>query len=252
MALTLALLITAPTVALVLGTSLSDVLAALQDVEVLVATGMSVACAVGAVLIGTVLGVPAGYLLSLPNLPGRKLWQGLVDLPTVIPHPIVGIGLLLVFGRHKLVGSALRDGLGLKVVSATPGIVLCMLVVSAPFIIKAARDGFRAVPSAYIKTARSLGASESRVFFTIGLPLALNHIRSGALLAWARAVSEFGSIVILAYYPRTAPVLIWDRFSAYGLRSAIAPSLILLLTCFVIFFSLQALGAARYEETSER
>lgn len=251
-AVTLAILVTLPLVALVLGASVEDVTAVAQDADVLAATGLSVGCAAITVVLGVLLGVPAGYLLARRLVPGTRVWKALLDLPVVIPHPIVGVGLLLVFGRHKLLGAALRENFGLQVVSAVPGIVIAMLVVSSPFIVKAAYEAFRAVPLSLERAASSLGASPARVFFTVSLPLAARHIRSGALLAWARAVSEFGSIVILAYYPRTAPVLIWDRFSAYGLRAAIAPSLVLLAVCLVIFVTLQWLDARRTVQEIER
>ena len=238
-ALALALIIMMPVLALALGADWTSVQQAIGDPEVLWATATSVGCAIATVIVGVIFGVPAGYLLSRSGTRGRRFWNAIVDLPIVIPHPIVGIGLLLIFGRRRLVGSALRDGLGIEVVSAVPGVIICMLVVSAPFIIKAARDAFRGIPAPLERAARSLGASEARVFFTVLLPLAWRQIRSGALLAWARSISEFGSIVILAYYPRTAPVLIWDRFSAYGLRAAIPPALVLLVVCLSIFVILQ-------------
>ncbi|MEZ4271092.1 MAG: ABC transporter permease [Myxococcota bacterium] len=242
-ALTLAIMVTMPIAALAMGATLDDLQAAVTDGEVLSAVGLSLGCAMASVVLGLCLGVPAAYLLARRYVPGARLWQALLDLPVVIPHPIVGIGLLLVFGRNRLVGAALRDNFGITVVSAIPGIVIAMLVVSSPFIVRAAYEGFMAVPLAVERTARSLGAGELRVFRTIALPQALRHIRSGALMAWARAISEFGSVVILAYYPRTAPVLIWDRFSAYGLRSALAPALVLLCVCLTIFVLLQALDS---------
>ncbi len=253
LALTLALVTTLPLVALVLGVSAEEIGQAISDSEVLQATALSLGCAAIAVVAGVLLGVPAGFLLARKLIPGARYWQALFDLPLVIPHPIVGIGLLLIFGRRQLLGAALEDGLGLRVVSAAPGIVIAMLVVSSPLIVKAAIDGFRGVPLVLERTAYSLGASPARTFATVSLPLAMRNIRSGALLAWARAVSEFGSIAILAYYPRTAPVLIWDRFAAYGLRAAIAPSVVLLGVCLSIFLLLQWLeGHAPTHEELER
>ncbi len=243
--LTLVILLVVPLIALVLGTSPGDLLQAAQDGEVLQAIAVSLTCAAVAVGIGMVLGVPAGYLLARRRVPLGGLWEALIDLPLVVPHPVVGIALLLVFGRHRLVGAALRDHFGLEVVSSAPGIIIAMLVVSSPFIVKSARDAFRSVPLATERAAYSLGASETRTFFTVSLPLALPGIGSGVLVAWARAISEFGSVVVVAYYPRTAPVLIWDRFSAHGLRAAIPPSLLLLLVCLAIFLLFKFLDRRR-------
>jgi molybdate/tungstate transport system permease protein len=149
----------------------------------------------------------------------------------VVPHPLVGIGLLLLFARNRLLGAALGDHLGIEVEGALPGICLAMTIVAAPSLVKTSRDAFRRTPKVMIDVAESLGARPWRRFFAIELPLAWPGIRSGAVLAWARAVSEFGAIGIIAYYPRTAPVLIWDRFTTYGLKSAIAPSFVLLIVC---------------------
>jgi molybdate/tungstate transport system permease protein len=251
-ALALAMLVTMPLVALVLGASWEDLGAAFHDADVLAAIGTSLGAALITVALALLLGIPTGYLMARRLVPGTRLLRALLDLPVVIPHPIVGVGLLLVFAKHRLLGAALREHFGLQVVSALPGIVVAMLVVSSPFVIKSAYEGFRAVPLSLERAASALGASNRRVFFTVALPLAWRSIRAGALLAWARAVSEFGSIVILAYYPRTAPVLIWDRFSAYGLRAAIAPSLLLLLVCLGIFVALQLLDQRRTVQEIER
>ncbi|HET6346403.1 MAG TPA: ABC transporter permease subunit, partial [Myxococcota bacterium] len=123
--------------------------------------------------------------------------------------------------------------------AAAPGIVLAMVIVSAPFIVKAAREGFAAVPVRLEQVAWSLGAGEARTFLTVALPLARPSIAVGAQLAWARAVSEFGSVVILAYYPKTAPVLIWDRFSTGGLAAALPPAVLLLGVCGGAFLLLR-------------
>jgi molybdate/tungstate transport system permease protein len=237
-AVTLGLLVLLPLAGLVLGASVETVRAALLDREVLLACLVSLTCALTAVLLGLVLGVPAAYLLARSRRRWRVL-RALLDLPVVIPHPIVGVGLLLVFAKNRVVGAALREHFGVSLVSAAPGVILAMLVVSSPFVIKAAHDAFKGVPRALERVGQSLGASDARVFFTVALPLAWPNIRSGALLAWARAVSEFGSVVILAYYPLTAPVLIWDRFSARGLEAALGPSLLLLAVCLAIVALLQ-------------
>lgn len=240
--LTLCLLLLVPIVALLLGAEAGDVAAALRDGETVPAIATSLGCAAAAVGLGLLLGVPTGWWLARrPSRLGQVV-GALIDLPLVLPHPILGIGLLLVFGRQQLVGGALEDGLGISIVSAVPGIILAMTSVSAPFIVKGARDGFAAVPPPMLRAARSLGASEGVALWTVALPLASRHIRSGALLAWARAVSEFGSIVVLAYFPLTAPVLIWDRFSARGLHAALAPAALLLAVCLLIFLLLQALA----------
>lgn len=235
----LAVVLALPLVALILGTSRDALGQTLVDGQVWRALAVSMGCAVCATGSAVLLGVPAGYLLAQRRMPLRRLLGAVVDVPLIVPHPIVGLGLLLAFGQRSLLGAALHDTLGVDVASAAPGIVVAMVVVSAPFVVKAARDGFAALPPDYAHTARTLGASEARIFFTVLWPMVRRPVASGALLAWARALSEFGSVVVLAYYPVTAPVLIWDRFTTRGLEAAVAPALLLCALCGAVFYWLQ-------------
>lgn len=248
--LTLVALLILPLVGLVLGASSADVITACSDRDVLHATAVSLGCAVVSTLIALLLGVPLGHVIARRRLPFPTLWSSIVELLVVVPHPIVGLGLLLVLARNRLVGAALSGHLGIDIEASALGIILAMTIVAAPALVKTARDSFRRTPRVMMQVAESLGASPRRLFFTIELPLAWSSIRSGAVLAWARAVSEFGSIAVIAYYPRTAPVLIWDRFTTYGLRAAIAPALVLLAICIVALALVHWLETNRpaYEE----
>ena len=250
LAATLALLTLTPLAALLVGATPTDVMSAAADADVLMAVATSLACAAVATTLALGLGSATGYVLARRLVPGRGLLEALLDLPVVVPHPVIGLGLLLVLARGRLLGAALEDRFGLAVASAAPGIVICMLVVSAPFVVKAALEGFRGVPLGMVNVAATLGAPPWRRFLTVELPLAWPQIRAGCVLAWARAVSEFGSVVVFAYYPRTAPVLIWDRFSTHGMRAALAPASLLMLTCLAVFLALRwlARGESRVQE----
>lgn len=214
----------------------------LGDPEVLSALGLSVVAATLSSAAALVLGVPFAHVLARREFPLKGLVEALVDLPLVIPHPVAGIALLTLFARRRLIGAVLDRTLGIEVVGSLLGIVLCMLFVSSPFLIKGARDAFERVNPRLENTARNLGASEARVFFTVSIPLALRGILTGVILSWARGVSEFGSVMILAYFPKTAPVLIWDRFTSFGLVSALPVAALLFLICLCIFFLLEYLS----------
>ena len=110
-----------------------------------------------------------------------------------------------------------------------------MAFVSLPFLINAARDGFEAVPERLEKAALNLGASPARVFFTISLPLAWRSIISGFIMMFARGMSEFGAVVIVAYYPMVTSVLIYERFGAFGLKYA-RPVSVIFITVSLLFF----------------
>jgi molybdate/tungstate transport system permease protein len=131
------------------------------------------------------------------------------------------------------------DVVGLRFIDHPAGIMLAMAFVSLPFLINAARDGFAAVPERLEKVALTLGASPVRVFFTISLPLAWRSVLSGLILMWARGMSEFGAVVIVAYNPKTAPVLIFERFTSYGLKYATPVAAIFVTVCLLIFVFLR-------------
>jgi molybdate/tungstate transport system permease protein len=117
-----------------------------------------------------------------------------------------------------------------------------MAFVSIPFLINSARDGFEGVPVRLEKAALNLGASSLRVFFTISLPLAWRNIVSGLILMFARGMSEFGAVVIVAYHPMVTPVLIYERFGAFGLKYARPVSVLFIGICLLVFVILRLLS----------
>lgn len=168
------------------------------------------------------LGVPLGYLLARKDFRGKGLIQGIIDLPVVIPHSVVGIMLLLTFSE--------------KIIDSYTGIVMVMFFVSASFVVNSTRDGFLGVDEKLEYVARTLGASKVKAFFTISIPIAFPSIASGTIMAWARAISEVGAILIVAYHPKTAQVLVMEYFNNYGLRASI-PIAVLLMTLSLIVFT---------------
>jgi molybdate/tungstate transport system permease protein len=221
-------------------TSLAE---ALGDPELRASVVLTVLTATAATLIGAVFGLPVAYLLARQRFPGRRIVQGLIELPVVIPHPVAGIALLLFLGRRSPVGRALAD-VGLEFVSHVPGIVAAMLFVSAPILVSGAQEAFRAVDPKLERVARTLGDTPWRAFQRITLPLAGRGILAAGILAWARSVSEFGSIVILTYNPKVASIFIFDRFTAFGLPAAIPASILLLLVALVVFALVRVLQPA--------
>ena len=129
-----------------------------------------------------------------------------------------------------------------------PIVDFIMAFVSLPFLINAARDGFAAVPERLEKAALNLGASNTKVFFTISLPLAWRSIITGFVMMFARGMSEFGAVVIIAYHPMIAPVLIYERFSSYGLNYARPASVFFILVALLFLIALRLLSLKRKEK----
>ncbi|PKP55115.1 MAG: molybdenum ABC transporter permease, partial [Candidatus Altiarchaeales archaeon HGW-Altiarchaeales-2] len=122
-----------------------------------------------------------------------------------------------------------------------PGIIIAMLFVSIPFIINYSREGFESVDVRLENAARTLGASPFYVFLKISFPMAFRNIFVGAVMTWARAISEFGAIIIIAYYPMIATTVIYDKFLTTGLDASQAVAAILLLFCLIVFILLRLL-----------
>jgi molybdate/tungstate transport system permease protein len=187
--------------------------------------------------------IPFSWLLARKSFPLKSLVQGIMDLPVVLPHTAAGVALLGFISRDGFLGKA-ASSVGVTLVNNPVGISIAMAFVSLPFLINSARDGFAAVPERLEKAALNLGAGRARVFFTISIPLAWRSIVSGFVMMFARGMSEFGAVVIIAYHPMIAPVLIYDRFSSFGLQYA-RPAAVLFLIVALIVLTLMRLLSER-------
>ncbi|RKY10195.1 MAG: molybdenum ABC transporter permease [Planctomycetota bacterium] len=238
------LFVVAPLVGIVLATPASDLKAASVDREVLESIRLTLAAALFATVTSALVGVPFAYLLARKDFWGRSIVLAVIDLPIIIPHSAAGIALLTVIGRQSLIGRLF----GRPLTGTTAGIAVAMAFVSIPFLINAAREAFGSVDTKLEKAARTLGAAPWRVFFTISLPLARRGILSGLVLMWARGISEFGAVVIVAYHPMTTPVMIFQRFNDYGLGAATSVAVLLILICVAIFIMLRVFLRPKAEE----
>lgn len=206
---------------------LPSLIRAFKDEAVMEALRNTLLTSIISTLLALLFGVPLGYFLARSDFIGKDIIQGIVDLPVVIPHSVVGVMLLVTFSDRIL------DSYG--------GIVMAMLFVSASFVVNASRDGFLAVDPKLEHVARTLGASKWKTFLTISLPMALYSIGSGAIMAWARAISEVGAILIVAYYPKTAQVLVMEYFNNYGLGASRPIAIILMGLSLGVFVTLRFL-----------
>lgn len=226
---------------MVISVSPARLYSTLVESEVWHSLALTVSMGLWTTFIGCLLGIPLAYLLARYSFAGKRLVEGVIDLPLVIPHTAAGIALLGIFGRNFFVGRFFSH-FGLAFVGAEPGILIAMLFVSVPILVNATRDGFLSVDPRMEHVAQTLGASPWKVFWTISLPLARPNILSGLILMWARGISEFGAIFILVYRPMVAPVLVWDRFEAYGLDYAKPVAVLLLLIAVILLMLFRRLG----------
>jgi len=213
--------------------------AAMADVRS--AIGLSLYTALVTTVIAAILGIPTAYLLSRPVFPGKQILEAVVDLPLAVPHTVAGIALLFVFGREGIVGFFAGKYLGLSFWGTAAGIVTGMLFVSLPYMVNSARAGFEAIDPRLAKAARTLGATPAMVFTRVLWPLALRNVFTGMVLTYARSISEFGAVVLLAYYPMTAPVKIYELYLESGLQQASAAAVLLLAVALFSFILLRYL-----------
>jgi len=209
---------------------------------------LTVYAALVATLVGLFLGVPLAYLLARRRFRGKRFLEGLIDIPIVIPHSAAGVALLFVFGSNFLAGKAFGS-IGISFFNTIAGVVIAMMFVSIPFLIDSAREGFKSVDVRLEKVARTLGASPWRSFFRVSLPLAWRSIFAGSVMMWARGTSEFGAVLILAYYVPflgryacVAPVLVADRFNSFGLDYARPVTAIVILISLVVFVVMRTIA----------
>lgn len=235
------LFILAPLAGIFLKTSPNQFFETLGDREVIRSIGLTLTVSFFTTLVFALGSIPLAYLLARNSFRGKNLVQSLIDLPVVIPHSAAGIALLGVVSRDTILGKA-AESVGLDFVGHPLGIGMAMAFVSIPFLIQSARNGFEHVPVRLEKAAMNLGASGWRVFRTISLPLAKKSIITGLIMMFSRGLSEFGAVVIIAYYPMVTPVLIWDRFNAFGLKYARPVAALFILVCLVFFILLRVIA----------
>ena len=244
------LFIIAPLAGMFLDTTPAAVFATASEEEVRNSIWLTIYTSFAGTLVFAVAAIPLAYLLARKHFPLKKLVTGIIDLPVVIPHSAAGIALLGFVSRDSILGK-MGSAVGLNFVGNPAGIAIAMAFVSIPYLINAARDGFSGVPVRLEKAALTLGASPLRVFWSVSLPLAWRNILSGLILMFARGMSEFGAVIVVAYHPMITPVLIYERFGAFGLKYARPVSVLFILISLGLFILLRWLAKERSSEVAK-
>ncbi len=193
-----------------------------------------------ATALDVVLGVAAGYALARWRSAARDVVDSLLTLPLVLPPTVLGYYLLVLLGRRGVIGAWL-DGLGIQLVFTWQGAVIASMVVAFPLILKSARAAFEGVDPQLERAARTLGLSETALFFRVTLPLAARGILAGALLAFARALGEFGATLMIAGNlpgrTQTLSVAVYAAVQAGDDSTANVLVLVTSITCVVVLLA---------------
>lgn len=200
-------------------------------------------------LFGILLSIPTAYLIVRYNFWGKKILEAILDIPVMFPHSAAGIALLSIYGSKFFLGRFFAI-FGIKFVDTIYGIIIGMFFVSFSYLVNSAKEGIKKIPPQYEYVAMNLGASKFYTFFKIVLPMITSDILTGIIMMWARGISEFGAVVILAYHPMTAPVMIYERFTSFGLNYS-KPIAVVMIYVSLIVFSLLRYLQYRFSHNSE-
>jgi molybdate transport system permease protein len=210
--------------------------------DVLAAMRLSLVCSLSATLLSLVLGLPLAWMQARLVFPGRTLLRGLTLLPIVLPPVVGGVALLAAFGRRGLLGPWL-DAVGVRLPFTTPGAVLAEAFVAMPFFVLTVEGALRSVDHRLEDAARTLGADAWRVFWSVTLPLVRPSLLAGAVLAWARALGEFGATITFAgNFPgrtQTLPLAIYVLLESRP-DAGLALSLVLVGVSLAVLVALRA------------
>ncbi len=191
------------------------------------------------------VGTPAAYVLARAEFPGKKIVETLVDIPAVLPPSAAGIALLLAFGRFGLVGQHL-EVFGVTVTFTTAAVIIAEVFVAGHFYVRQAAVGFAGVRRDVEEAAMVDGAGRFSTFTKVTVPLAFPALVAGAMMAWARALGEFGATIVFAGSFRgitqTVPLAIFAEFQG-NIDAAVALSVLVLGFAFVVILTVRYLTA---------
>ncbi|MBX5452245.1 ABC transporter permease [Thermogemmatispora sp.] len=230
-----------PLAALLLRESPQQLWSALTQPDTFMALQLSLVTTTASTLLSVLFGLPVAWVLARVPLPGRRLLETLVTMPTVLPPVVAGVALLLTFGRFGLLGRYL-SALGISLPFTTVAVVMAQTFVSAPFFVNSARAGLEQLDPRYEQAAYTLRASPFYTFRRVVLPLIRPALLSGMGLTWARALGEFGATITFAgNFPgttQTMPIAIYIAAET-NLDAAVALSVLVLAVSFALLLALR-------------
>lgn len=211
---------------------------------------LSIASSLFSTIIALLLGLGVSYILVFKEIPFGKPLNTLVTLPMVLPPSVAGYLLLITFGRNGLIGTFLSH-IGIEIMFTKSAIILAQIFVILPFVVNSFRTSFEEINPDYIKVAEVFGATEAYAFFRVILPLARGGIFTGAILAFARAMGEFGATMLVSGLNETMTIAIYKNAMSGKRMEANILSLILIIVSFAILQISGAFSMRNIEAGSE-
>lgn len=243
-----------PLVGIIVRAPWGDLGRTLSEPVVQQALGVSLIASTGALLLCLLVGVPLAWVLARVEFPGRSLVRGLVLVPMVLPPVVGGVALLLAFGPRGMLGQTF-ELVGVTIPFTTAATVVAATFVSLPFLVLTVEAAFASVDARYEDVAETLGGSRWHVFRTVTVPLCRPAILSGATLAWARALGEFGATITfagsIAGVTQTMPLAVYEVLPTRP-DDALTLSLLLLVISATVIVVLRSHWLAPLRATSSR
>ena len=230
-------------------TSVDDLKAAIADKHVRNSIQLTFwTCWVTAIL-SVLVSVPTGYVLSRFNFPGKRLCDAILDIPIVLPPLVIGLSLLILFNQVSIFGRSIEDWFGGTVTYQVPAIILAQFTVSCAFAVRTMRNTFDGINPRQEQVALTLGCNRSQAFWTVALPQAGRGVLTAGTLAWARALGEFGPVLVFAGATRgSTEVLATTVFlevSIGNLEGAVAVSFLMVTAAVLVLIAVRFLGSRR-------
>lgn len=239
-----------PVVALFLKSPLDTTLRSLHDPVVVDALRLSLMTSAITTITVVIMGTPIAYVSARFRYFGKELADSLIDLPVIMPPAVAGIALLMAFGRMGILGQHL-NALGISIAFTTLAVIMAQVFVSSPFYIRQARTSFEDVDLALENAARTLGASRLYTFHHVVLPIAINGLVSGAIMAFARSLGEFGATMMFAGNfqgrTQTMPLAIYTAMQG-DLDVSLCIAIILVAISFLVIVLVKTLTRGVYKK----
>jgi len=238
-----------PVASLFLRSPMGTVLHSLKSPMVADALRLSISTAAVTTITIVILGTPLAYVNARFRYPGKEIVDSVIDLPVIMPPAVAGIALLMAFGRMGIVGQHL-NAMGISVAFTTLAVIIAQMFVSSPFTSGRRRPALKMWILSLENAARTLGASQAYTFFHVVLPIAYRGLVSGAIMAFARSLGEFGATIMFAGNfqgrTQTMPLAIYTAMQG-DLDAALCLAIILVIISFLVIFLVRALSRRMYE-----
>lgn len=238
-----------PVASLFIKSPIDATLRSMHDPVVIDALRLSLMTSALTTSIVVLMGTPVAYINARFHYFGKEIADSLIDLPVIMPPAVAGIALLMAFGRMGILGHYL-NAFGISIAFTTLAVIVAQVFVSSPFYIRQARTSFEDVDLAFENASRTLGASRVYTFFHVILPIAMNGLISGAIMAFARSLGEFGATIMFAGNfqgrTQTMPLAIYTAMQG-DLDVSLCLALILVVISFMVIALVKTLTRRVYK-----